>query len=1356
MSALSFYQKACASLLGCSFFIYGTQFAVADALNISNVPLILNETVAPNLILTLDDSGSMREAFAPESIENARVTRRVKSSHFNSMYYNPSISYVIPKKYNSNGIEDGSYTTSFTNAYYNGFQPNLGGINLADSYRVSWWYKPSVAHHSSFTANDPDYGSGRRQFADNPSLDFGGSEISKHSSTETAAPSHDVPQRTNLRSCPSSIAPSQESTTEDTENPDGTLTSVTIKHTTTYSGIYCTSSGSGSRKRYQSFATETVTSETITTVKISNKTQSSVPAYYYTYDETLENCTLSDTDENCYRLVNVTATSGINGTDERQNFAVWYSFYRNRALATMSAARLAFADLSPSVRFTWQSLNMCTTLNGTGAGCGGDNKFREFTPAQRGRFFSWLDTLSFYSGTPLRAALGRAGEFLKTDVAWHKYPNDSSKTNNDANTYACRPSYHVLMTDGIWNGGDGSPGYTFRHDATTFTLPDGKSYSGQKPYHDSTQNTLADLAMHYWATDLRSGTGDSRSNKLKPYMPFKSGDSDVDYWDPRNDPATWQHMVNFTMGLGLTRSLDTEGLPWGGSTFSGEGFANLKSGEEAWPAASSDNNNNVYDLWHAAINSRGEFFSVDSPDTMVQAFQDILNRIADRTTAAARPAVSASFVSDADGSALQSNVYATEFSSEDWSGQLTKTSIDSSGTQTVAWRAKANNQSTLHNVKMKSTAENSSGLKDFTWDNLTEAQQAMFNKNPEELTHPVDARGAERLAYIKGSRGNEGSAETHFRQRSTVIGDIINSSPVIVGTPSYLAYLADKIENPATAESPNGRDSYRSYATFRAEHRKRTSATPANEGRQEMIYVGANDGMLHGINADTGNIQFSFVPSEVMPNLYRLTGKNYKGGEHRFFVDGSPVVRDAYFGDTLGWRTVLVGTLRAGGKALFALDVTDPANIKLLWEFDATEVGGDVDLGYTFAQPEIARLHTGQWAVLMGNGYNSKNDKAALMIIDIQTGTLLKKLVVPEITEGSGDNAITLPNGLSSVRAADNNSDGLADYAYAGDLQGNLWRFDLVKSVSSTPENPVSDPFSRTVQTNVTTDHFTIAYGGKPLFTARDSGGTDANPSARQSITIQPSLVRHPTRLGYLVLFGTGKYFETSDANVDTSRVMTLYGIWDRNTKAQATSESTATAEKRSTLATQQFTNQHDGATVGVEGNQAVNDIRILSQEPISWYNAPAAGESLNYEDDNNVAKWGWALDLKVGNTQLGEMIVNNMAASGGTLFYSSLTPNIDPCADGADTWFYAVDAYTGGRTKYNVLDLSKDGIVNATDAFSSNVVSGVRFPALGGFNLAPGNKVFGSDGANDPATVGDDPNSNGRQSWHIIPEEFK
>ena len=119
-------------------------------------------------------------------------------------------------------------------------------------------------------------------------------------------------------------------------------------------------------------------------------------------------------------------------------------------------------------------------------------------------------------------------------------------------------------------------------------------------------------------------------------------------------------------------------------------------------------------------------------------------------------------------------------------------------------------------------------------------------------------------------------------------------------------------------------------------------------------------------------------------------------------------------------------------------------------------------------------------------------------------------------------------------------------------------------------------------------------------------------------------------------------------------------------------------------------------------------------------------------------------------------MIINNMTASGSILFLSSLTPNQDPCKAGADTWLYAVDAYTGGRTRFNVLDLNSDQIVDTMDEYNGDIVSGMHFPALGGFTLAPGNLVFGSDGAYDPTTVGDDPNSRGRQSWHIIPEKYQ
>jgi type IV pilus assembly protein PilY1 len=522
-----------------------------------------------------------------------------------------------------------------------------------------------------------------------------------------------------------------------------------------------------------------------------------------------------------------------------------------------------------------------------------------------------------------------------------------------------------------------------------------------------------------------------------------------------------------------------------------------------------------------------------------------------------------------------------------------------------------------------------------------------------------------------------------------------------------------------------------------------------------MIYVGGNDGMLHGFNATTGQEEFAFIPSEVIKNLHRLTGQNYTGAAHQYFVDGSPVVRDVYFGDGSdeGWRTVLIGTLRAGGRSIFALDITDPNAIKLLWEIDSSS---QADLGYTFAQPEIARLHTGQWGVLMGNGYNSTNDKAALFVIDIKSGAVLSKLVTPDVVEAGN----ILPNGLSSVRGADNNGDGLVDYAYAGDLQGNVWRFDLVPTITGAI---IGDPFDRdSISANVT--DFKIAYGNTPIFTAKDS---KTGQLKRQAITIQPSLVRHPSSIGYIVLFGTGKYIEGSDANVDTSRAMTLYGVWDRKTKRQQTSASTAKATERTgRLQTQQFTQQVDGAIIGENGQTAINDIRILSQNPVKWfkdYNAanPNAPEN-DISNDASVNMWGWALDMAVesSGTQLltGEMIINNMAARGRTLFLSSLTPNQDPCQAGADTWFYGVDAHTGGRTKYNVLDLNSDKTVDTKDAYGSDkkVVSGVRFPATGGFTLAPNNQVYGSDGAADPATIGDDPNSNGRQSWHIVPEEYQ
>ncbi|WP_415845607.1 pilus assembly protein [Stutzerimonas zhaodongensis] len=1302
MNIYEFHTRSVLSTLGFLVFFGGSLQASAAALSISQKPLMLTETVPPNMALTLDDSGSMRWAFAPDAINGIHATRRAKSSDFNPLYFNPSIEYDAPIVFNTSGAEQ-KLSTNFDAALLNGYQSSYGSINLSNNYKFTWSYDLLSPQATTY-----GYSNTSNRLGENPSPDFSASVVRSTNGTTTVTNSAGIQfaiNRTGSTSC--------------------TATATIIGASVT-----------------------ATCSQTATNTYTATLAQRGVPAYYYTYDSKLANNCAPDND-NCYRLKFVSS-------DQRQNFANWYSFYRNRALATISAAALAFYDLSPSVRLTWQGLGNCKSFTGNDTVNCYKNSLKAFSPAHKGQLYAWLQNINFNQSTPLPEAMKRAGDFYTTSTPWQKNPNGTGNTTQ--NTYACRPSYHILMTDGQWNATTTMPS-NFRHDAANFTLPDGRNYSQRRPFYDSTNNTLADLAMHYWATDLNPNL----DNNSPAYIRFKSGDSTTDYWDPRNDPATWQHMTNFVMGLGLTQSLNNANVPWAGSTFAGQGYAGLLAGTVNWPPASSGSPNNVYDLWHAAINSRGEFFSVDSPEAMVKAFKDILNRIEDRTATAARPAVSASFVADSEGGKLKSNVYATQFSSDDWSGELSKTHLVGGQIKTL-WSTKTANQGidplTRKVMMATPSALAKNRLISFNWGNLGDLQN-LLNVNPESLVGAKDGRGEQRVAYIRGDRSLEGDNETSFRRRNviTVIGDIINSSPVIVGTPAYLAYLADAIEAPDRA-------SYKGYADFREAHRKRVinpdTGTVVSGNRKEMIYVGGNDGMLHGFNADTGKEEFAFIPTEVIKNLHRLTGKNYSGGEHHYFVDGSPIVRDVYLSDDLGWRTVLIGTLRAGGKALFALDVTDPDNIELLWEFDSST---DEDLGYSFAQPEIVRLHTGEWAVLQGNGYDSVNDKAALLIIDIATGDLIKKVTVPDVVE----NDITLPNGLSSIRAADNNGDGLVDYAYAGDLQGNVWRFDLVKPTNSPVFEAeqdgnivkISDPFNRHIADikGTTRADFKLAYGGKPLFTARDS----TTAKARQAITIQPSLVRHPSSHGYLVLVGTGKYIEQSDANVDTSRAMTLYGIWDRRTKRQPTDAYTLRAGDRGNLKAQAFTSQNDSVQFTNDENQvsSTRDVRLLSSGIPEWYKDPKDFETHpDYDNplhnDKNVLKWGWSLDMAVGTKLEGEMIINNMTSSGSVLFLSSLTPNQDPCQAGADTWLYAVDAYSGGRTRFNVIDLNADQLVDTNDEYKSDVVSGMRFPALGGFTLAPGNLVFGSDGAKGGLGVADDPNTNGRQSWHIIPEKYQ
>jgi type IV pilus assembly protein PilY1 len=538
----------------------------------------------------------------------------------------------------------------------------------------------------------------------------------------------------------------------------------------------------------------------------------------------------------------------------------------------------------------------------------------------------------------------------------------------------------------------------------------------------------------------------------------------------------------------------------------------------------------------------------------------------------------------------------------------------------------------------------------FEWANLSAAQKA--------LLQPSDTLGSSRVAFLRGDRTTELSHSGGvFRNRESALGDIIDSSPVYMGTPPFR--YSDTLES-----AP--------YSTFQTNEASR----PA------MIYVGANDGMMHGFDATTGVEKFAFVPTAVVPNLYQLTNPSYS---HLYYVDGTPSVIDAFFGSA--WHTVLAAGLNKGGREVYALDVTDPVNFteanaatgKVLWEFTSTQ---DADLGYTYSRPAIVRMHNGKWAAVFGNGYNGTGTgHAVLYVLDIQTGTVIAKL-------DTGVGSATTPNGLATPAVIDTDGDGVVDYAYAGDLQGNLWKFNLK---DSSPAN------------------WAVAYKSGttpvPLFTAIDSSGN------AQPITERPQVGYGPGGQGLVVLFGTGKFLEAADRTVDTTnpRPQSFYGIFDANTGA-ATDVVSMTSTNRSTVLQQQTITFEGAVSVATGTDSSGNtvntsyNVRVSSSNPV-----PAS-------------KHGWYIDLvSPVNGYEAEKQVTDPVLRNGRVIFTTTIPDSDVCAYGGRSWIMELNSLTGAQLSYSPFDLNGDKKFNDKDLVSVTINGTVQQVSVTGLGSTDG-----------------------------------
>jgi type IV pilus assembly protein PilY1 len=613
--------------------------------------------------------------------------------------------------------------------------------------------------------------------------------------------------------------------------------------------------------------------------------------------------------------------------------------------------------------------------------------------------------------------------------------------------YACQYNATFMVTDGYsdaWTG------------AGVGNVDGGRG----EPYADSVSNTMADIAKYYYVNRLRTGSDFPRGR-----VPVPTGCSGPNP-DPRLNCNSDLHMMTYGLTLGMR-----------GDLFNPENPFDPWDNPPNWPTSFVDGHPSaIDDLWHATINTRGALFNAGSVTDIQDRLEQVLNTFIEDLSSASSIATNSTRL-DTD-----TLIYQARFDTSDWSGELVAYEVGADGSiGTHRWRAEDHIPSAA-NRKMVTFNPGSGNTINFTWNSLTDAQRAHLAGEDGATI------GERRLNWLRGSAAYEVRNGGTLRDRRRLLADIVHSDPLFVQRQDF-GY---------TARADFEDDADNKWVIY-------DNHVAAMRELDPMLYVGANDGKLHAFNAETGREIFAYVPNMLFHKLEKLTRPNYPNNRE-YYLDGSPRVGDAFIGGQ--WRRLLVGSLGAGGKGVYALDITDPANPKVMWEITNNTTGFG-NLGHVLGQPTIAatRGDNPRWVVSFGNGYGSTDGRASLFFVDAVDGSLIRERVV----DSGPNNGLSAPVPIDVLRQSRFDMRSM-DRVYAGDLKGNLWRF--------------------TVDQNAGLSH-------SKLFQAIGPGGN------QQPITVRPQVARHPEE-GMMVYFGTGKFFEVGDDLVeDNPPVQTFYGLHD-------------------------------------------------------------------------------------------------------------------------------------------------------------------------------------------------------------------